>query len=72
MITFSMQLTSTVNKQEREAYGILSFFGDVGGLNDFLGLLITPLMGYIVGNRFTYIILRSLFMQNKTENKNDP
>ena len=35
-------------------------------MNDFLGLLITPLMGYIVGNRFSYIILRSLFMQNKS------
>jgi len=45
-------------------------------LNDFLGLLITPLMGYIVGNRFSYIILRSLFMQNKSpadeEKKNNP
>ena len=71
MITFSMQLTSTVNKQEREAYGILSFFGDVGGLNDFLGLLITPLMGYIVGNRFSYIILRSLFMQNKGDEEEE-
>lgn len=30
-------------------------------------LVLTPIVGFIVGDRFSYIILRSLYMQNRSE-----
>ena len=44
----------------------MSLFGDIGGLLDFIMMIITPLVGYIVGDRFSYIVLKSLYMHNKS------
>ena len=43
--------------------------GDIGGLVDFIVLILTPIIFYIVGDRFSYIILKSLYMQNRVGNK---
>ena len=69
MISVNFELLTTNSVQKRNAYGILSLFGDIGGLNDFLILVVTPLIMYIVGDRFSYIILRSLYMKNKVGDK---
>ena len=65
MISINFVLPSNVKKEKKTAYSILELFGDIGGLFDFILLVVGPLVGYIVGDRFTYIILRSLYMQNR-------
>ena len=67
MISINFMLLSTKAKSERTVYSILSLFGDIGGLLDFLLLFLGPLVGYIVGDRFSYILLRSLYMKNRNE-----
>ena len=69
MLTISFELITTISETKRTAYSLLSFFGDIGGLFDFIILICTPLVGYIVGDRFSYIILRSLYMQNRGESR---
>ena len=34
-------------------------------------MILTPIIGFIVGDRFSYIILRSLYMQNRSEGDNN-
>ena len=69
MLTINLELLTTINETKRTAYSLLTLFGDIGGLLDFLLLIITPLIGYIVGDRFSYVILRSLYMQNRGDIK---
>lgn len=69
MLTISFELVTTINVSRRTAYSLLAFFGDIGGLFDFIILIITPIVGYVVGDRFSYIILRSLYMQNRGETR---
>lgn len=71
MLTINVKLVTTTTISKRTAYDLLVVFGDIGGLNDFIFLLLTPLIAYIIGDRFSYIILRSLYMQNKGEDKDD-
>ena len=72
MLTIQFQLLTTVVNQKRTAYNLLSLFGDIGGLLDFLMLIVTPFVGYVVGDRFSYIVLKSLYMQNRgTDDKED-
>ena len=40
-------LDKNVTKQNRSVYGFLAMFGDVGGLNDFLILIIAPALGLV-------------------------
>ena len=40
-----ISLSKKINYQKRIVYDIFMMFGDVGGLNDFLGLLISPIFG---------------------------
>ena len=70
MISINFELLTTISEQKRTAYSLLSLFGDIGGLFDFLLLFVGPLVGYIVGDRFSYIILRSLYMQNRNGDEN--
>ena len=65
MLTINFELLTTITEQKRTAYSLLSLFGDIGGLLDFIMLIVTPLVGYVVGDRFSYIVLKSLYMQNK-------
>ena len=34
---------------------------------DFLMWVVTPFVGYVIGDRFSYIVLRSLYMQNTSQ-----
>ena len=34
---------------------------------DFVMFILTPFVGYVVGDRFSYIVLRSLYMQNTSQ-----
>ena len=67
MVSINFQLLSSKQVNERTVYSLLQLFGDIGGLLDFVMLIMTPLVGFIVGDRFTYIILKSLYMQNRHE-----
>ena len=67
MITIQFELLTTIVEQKRTAYNLLSLFGDIGGLLDFLMLIVTPFVGYVIGDRFSYIVLRSLYMQNTSQ-----
>ena len=71
MLSINIELLTMVVEQSRTAYNILSLFGDLGGLLDFTMMIVTPLVGYIVGNRFSYILLRSLYMQNRSGENNN-
>lgn len=66
MLEISFELLSTSSNESITAYDILTCFGDLGGLRDFFLWVLTPLVGYIIGDRFSYIVLRSLYMQNRT------
>jgi len=66
MLEISFELLSTSSNESITAYDILTCFGDLGGLRDFFLWVLTPLIGYIIGDRFSYIVLRSLYMQNRT------
>lgn len=66
MLTISFALSSTSSQESITAYDVLTCFGDLGGLRDFFLWVLTPLIGYIIGDRFSYIILRSLYMQNRS------
>ena len=65
MLTVNFRLSTTLNKTEIQAYDLLAMLGDIGGLNDFFLLILAPLVAYIVGDRFQYIMLRSMYMQNR-------
>ena len=67
MISITFELLSSKSMNERAVYSLLALFGDIGGLLDFTMLIMTPLVGFIVGDRFTYMILKSLYMQNRHE-----
>ena len=67
MLTIQFELLTTIVEQKRTAYNLLSLFGDIGGLLDFLMLIVTPFVGYVIGDRFSYIVLRSLYMQNTSQ-----
>ena len=67
MISINFVLLTTRSESKRQVYSILALFGDIGGLLDFLLLFLGPLVGYFVGDRFSYILLRSLYMQNRNE-----
>lgn len=67
MISITFELLSSKSMNERVVYSLLALFGDIGGLLDFTMLIMTPLVGFIVGDRFTYMILKSLYMQNRHE-----
>ena len=66
-ISITFELLSSKSMNERVVYSLLALLGDIGGLLDFNFLIMTPLVGLIVGNRFTYMILKSLYMQNRHE-----
>ena len=74
MLTINFELLNMVAETERTAYNILSLAGDIGGLLDFVMMIVTPLVGYIIGDRFSYIVLKSLYMQNRSggNNNRDP
>ena len=44
----------------------MTFLGDIGGLNDFFVIVVTPMVGLLVGDRLTHYLLSKLFMINKT------
>ena len=67
MLTINFELITTTNEEKREAYDSLTLFGDIGGLIDFLIMVLTPLIGFIVGDRFTYEFMKSLYMMNRKE-----
>ena len=67
MISINFVLLTTRSESKRQVYSILALFGDIGGLLDFLLLFLGPLVGYFVGDRFSYILLRSLYMKNRNE-----
>ena len=66
MLTINFQLQTTANDQKRVAYDSLALAGDIGGLSDFLIIILRSAITFIVSNRFSYIVLRSLFMVNRS------
>ena len=67
---FKYQTTKTI--QKRTAYDSLKLFGDFGGLNDFIYLIIAPIMGLLLGDRYSFSLFRRLFWvnyQDPEENK---
>lgn len=64
-MNFKYQTTKTI--QKRTAYDSLSVLGDFGGLQEFIYLIITPIMGLILGDRYSYALFRRLFWVNETD-----
>ena len=70
MVTINLELITTTNEEKRDAYDSLTLLGDIGGLIDFLIMILTPLIGFIVGDRFTYEFMKSLYMMNRKKEDN--
>ena len=66
MLSISFELLNSISTQKKTAYSLLQLFGDIGGLFDFLYLIVTPLVGFFMGDVFSHIILKSLYMQNRS------
>ena len=59
--TIVINLSNKVQIQKRVVYNILMMFGDVGGLNDFLGLFMATIFGYFSENLLLASMLEKLF-----------
>ena len=57
----NFKLDSTMTMQERTVYDSFELAGDLGGLNEVLFLLLTPLVGLFIGNRYHFSLLSKLF-----------
>ena len=75
MLAIKMWLETTTAEQKRVAYDSMTLLGDIGGLYDFIVLVVTPLVGLIVGDRLSYYLLSKLYMINKARlngNRSEP
>ena len=56
-----LDISNKVNIQKRVVYDILMMFGDVGGLNDFVGLFLATVFGYFAENLKVSRMIEKLF-----------
>ena len=66
-----MKLETTTAEQKRTAYDSLALLGDIGGLIEFIVIVVTPVVAIIVGDKMTYHLLSKLFMVNNGDPKGD-
>ena len=64
MLKVNFQLDTTITVQERQVYDSLALFGDIGGLTDFIFMIMTPVIGLLLGNRYNFSLFSSLFWVN--------
>ena len=69
MLNFNIKLDSKIEINEHTADDILVLFGHIGGLAIFIYLVLTPLMSLLVGNRYYFSLLSSLYWVNETKDK---
>ena len=67
MLAIKLWLETTTTEQKRIAYDSMTLLGDIGGLYDFIVVVVTPCVGLIVGDRLTYHLLSLLFMVNTSQ-----
>lgn len=48
-----------------DAYDIMTLLGDIGGTSGFFVSVLAPIVAWIIGDRFVYVLLKSLYMQNR-------
>ena len=65
MLTISIALSTTLQMTQIDAYDILTLLGDIGGASGFFVSVFAPIVGWIIGDRFVYVLLKSLYMQNR-------
>ena len=68
-VNFKVDTTSTV--LERTAFDSLVLFGDIGGLKDFIYMCLTPVMAFLLGNRYQYSLFSRLFWVNDAKKGRD-
>jgi len=59
--TILISLSNRVVVQRRIVYDVLTMFGDVGGLNDFLEIGLATAFSFVAGNLMTASMVKSLF-----------
>ena len=64
-----MSLSQKVTRQRRVVYDIFMMFGDVGGLNDFLVLILSGLFGFISNTFLEASLVKELFMSEKHQGR---
>ena len=64
MLKVNFKLDTTITVQERQVYDSLALFGDIGGLTNFIFMVMTPLVGLVLGNRYNFSLFSSLFWVN--------
>lgn len=69
MLEVNFMYDTTVTIQERTAYDTLGLFGDIGGLNDFVFMIITPLMAFLCGSSYSYSLFSRIFWVNESAAK---
>ena len=61
ILNVNFRLDTTILKQERTVFDSFELAGDLGGLNEVLFLSLTPLVGFVIGKRYSFSLLSDLF-----------
>ena len=65
ILNVNFRLDSTLTKQERTVYDSFELFGDLGGVTEILFLVLTPLVGLLIGKRYHYSLFSKIFWVNR-------
>ena len=63
----NFKLDSTITKQERTVYDSFELAGDLGGLNEIIFLVLTPLVGLFIGSSYYFSLFHHLFWVKTAE-----
>jgi len=64
MLKVTLKLDPTATVHERKTFGIMALLVDIGGLSFFICLLVTPIMGFLIGNTYYNSLFKQLYWVN--------
>ena len=65
ILNVNLRLDSTLTKQERTVYDSFELFGDFGGVSGLLFMVLTPLVGLLIGKRYYFSLFSKIFWVRK-------
>lgn len=65
ILNVNFRLDSTLTKQERTVYDSFELVGDLGGVSEILFLVLTPIVGLLLGKRYHYSLFSKIFWVNR-------
>ena len=67
MLRVTLKLDPTVTVHERKTFGVMALLEDIGGLCFFIVLTMTPIMSFLVGNKYYYSLFKQLYWVNESD-----